>query len=672
MARKCDWFSVNGQQYDCYDVDAVHADSWDVWHDVLGYADKVYRGKAIPYSTGELTDTANYFYVYVFTAPKFKQIKIYTSVYGSDIAEIAFYNSTTIGGNSFMQEASKVNTSGDNNHHYNMAEIPEGCQLVAVTSRDIDNQGAFIPRIWADNTDGYQGKENEIIKNYDICYGYRDAATDLPTDQRYVARATTSRIRIPHPHVQISANFSKGYQISVTNFVNNTVYYSSSWYSSLYDYTILGDSFNVGIKRVVNGSEVPLNITGLHDVGLEIKIVESIETPYDDTLLRTVAEPGINYTDIRTNTRRYYSHIFGDYKYLCHMLIDNMDRENVIVPCQSLANIEIAHRLGYKLFELNVHKTATANVWVCMHGVSGKIGNELVARNGTDISNIKFEDVTESTFRDDYVYRTTEDKYRTHITFLDEALKLLKRYNMTPFIQFPNGQYQIVDYIRNIVGDNFVLYVNDTYYLNRYNYDGIFNIYKSVGTDEIRDLCRGIGAPFIYSITAEQCASYTDEQLKAMIDGCHAEGCMIAYPCAYVTPAVHLKLMDMGFDGCGPAYEVEDFTGGNMASLHDNNNFTAFQHGGSVSGGVLSLANGDTIGSNITGTAPFLSKGSLRIKFTGTLKISLGERYDEESVTGTDREIWISSWFMNANPNFTAEAVGAVTVQSCTYEASEC
>ena len=139
----------------------------------------------------------------------------------------------------------------------------------------------------------------------------------------------------------------------------------------------------------------------------------------------------------------------------------------------------------------------------------------------------------------------------------------------------------------------------------------------------------------------------------------------------YDTTEITQKLLDMGLDYTASGWEVEDFMDGNLASLHANGVFSEFTHDGTVSGGVLTLGNGEKIGTNITMTGtPNVAKGALRIRFVGTLGIKY--RSDANAVSFTSdgtKEVVLTSAFLHAIPGFEATASGTVTVYDCCYDA---
>lgn len=370
------------------------------------------------------------------------------------------------------------------------------------------------------------------------------------------------------------------------------------------------------------------------------------------------------YKTVELDHRSYPLTAFTDYKYIYHF---NANNPTALIPSQSIFDIDVAHRLGFKAFELNVHKTATAGKYVCMHGASGKIGDQLVAVDGvTDISEYRFEDCTAQQFEEDFVYNTSEAQYRTHVTFLDEAVALCKKYGMLPLLSW--ADYGAIEYFEKYTSGRYILNIYDEYYIRRSNFKGAYCLYKSLTAQELSGVLEKSGAPLYYSITNAESA-LTDAELKTLAELCHSKQSFIGCAGVYQTALKNMQLLDLGFDFMSSGWEVEDFTNGNALSLHDLSEFSTT---GSVSGGVLSLADGEMIGATYTGT-PYLAKGALRIRFNGTLVFTMGDNIDELSIESDgSRDIVLTTAFFSQTPIFSAVADGAVVVYSCVYDASVC
>ena len=379
-------------------------------------------------------------------------------------------------------------------------------------------------------------------------------------------------------------------------------------------------------------------------------------------------EDDSQYKNVELNSRFEGLSIYKDFKYLYHFGVN--DPTAAEIPPESLFDIDAAHRLGFKAFELNVHKTATPGKYVCFHGVNGKIGSELVARNGTDISDLVISEVTYQTFLEDYVYNTSNPQYRTHVTFLDEALNLCKKYGMIPWLGW--ADYGAVDYYNKYVGNRYILGIYDTWYIRKGHFKGTYSLYQTLTTEQLKEAIRKSGEPLLYCITTEQLL-LTDSELRQLAETCHENGSLIGFAGTYQTAAQNMKLIDLGYDFCASGWEVEDFTNGNLLSLRSNGTFTGFVHTGTVSNEVLSLADQDTLEVELTGETPYIAKASLKIRFSGTLVFNMGDHITNMSITSDgSRDTVITSAFFRGQPVFSAEASGSVSVYSCVFDASVC
>lgn len=359
--------------------------------------------------------------------------------------------------------------------------------------------------------------------------------------------------------------------------------------------------------------------------------------------------------------------LFKDYKYVYHFNANNLGTSEI--PLNSLHDIDIAARLGFKAYEINARETATPGYYVCMHGNSGKIGTELVARDGTDISDVAINTVTKQTFEEDYIYNTTVPELQTPVTSLEDAIKRCRKYGMFPFISWAG--YQSVKDIRKYAGDDFVIIIYDQYYLNRTAYKGALSLYKTLTDAEFAGILASERKPFIFNFTTAEIANLTDSQKAERIQACRENRCLIGAAGVYQTAAQNAALIDMGVDYLASGWEVEFFTNGDLLSI---SNFDEFTHTGSVSGGVLSLPDEGTIEATPADGADFyLSKAAIKIRFSGTLVFDFGDHITSESITSDgSKDVVFTTAFYKDNPAFKATADGAVSVYSCTYDASVC
>lgn len=359
--------------------------------------------------------------------------------------------------------------------------------------------------------------------------------------------------------------------------------------------------------------------------------------------------------------------LFKDYKYVYHFNANHLGTAEI--PLNSLHDIDVAARLGFKAYEINARETATPGYYVCMHGNSGKIGTELVARNGTDISDIAINTVTKQTFEEDYIYNTTVPELQTPVTSLENAIKRCRKYGMFPFISWAG--YQSISDIRKWAGNDFVIIIYDQYYIGRTAFKGAFVLYKTLTDADFAALMASVEKPFIFNFTTAEISNLTDVQKAARIQSCRENNCIIGAAGVYQTAAQNMALLEMGVDYLASGWEVENFTNGNLLSI---NNFSDFTHTGTISGGVLALSDEGYIQSIPSSGADFyLSKAALKIRFSGTLNFDFGDYITNESITSDgSKDVVLTTAFYKDNPAFKATADGAVNVYSCIYDASIC
>lgn len=357
--------------------------------------------------------------------------------------------------------------------------------------------------------------------------------------------------------------------------------------------------------------------------------------------------------------------LFKDFKYVYHFNANNLGTAEV--PLNSLHDIDLAHRLGFRAYEINAHETATPGYYVCLHGNSGKIGTELVARDGTDISNISIGDVTQQTFEEDYVYNTPIPELRTPVTPLDAAINACRKYGMFPIISRA-GYQSLYDY-QKWAGNDFAVIIYNTYYLGRSAYKGAYILYQTLTDAEFASIIASSEKPFIFNFTTDELRSLTESQMRARIQACRENNCLIGAAGVYQTSAENMALLDMGVDYLASGWEVDDFTDGNLLSI---GNFSDFTHTGTISGGVLSLANNGTIQPPQTPSC-YLAKGALRIRFSGTLVFGFGDHISNMSIESDgSKDIILTTAFYKSAPTFIAKASGNVAIYDCVYDASIC
>lgn len=482
------------------------------------------------------------------------------------------------------------------------------------------------------------------------------------TTNGWATRLATELFQRKSINLTVECDFENGYQCSIVAYRGNTVIVDTGWNTSARTITANEcDGFYALVKRVVNGSDVNIttsDATGLviteHGSQPVIATKKDIENIFKDT---GNIHDKIKAVDARHNPlhgKKYYAHLFMDTIWA--------DKEPVF-PSQSVFDIDCAKRLGFNIVEGNVHKTADGK-YIVMHGVDGTLGWQVKTVNDEWASGVVIADTAYDDLRNNYRYRSKYEKYRTSITSLEEFLLECKKQSIVPFIQYVDDT--MLQIVKNIVGDDFILYQ-----ATREKYDGMIYLWgnASATKEQILSICDNYGAPFMYGLADP--TSYTDAELREIVDGVHQRGCLIGWAGCYCTPETNKKLLDLGFDFSGSGWDVNEFETGNLLNAKGDIDYSDFSTTGTVENSVLMLNAGDTVTVEEL-QETFLAKGSLHIVFDGAITLSMGSKINTSFVSDGFSDSWFSTYFMEEEPVFTITANDATRILSIDYKVSKC
>ena len=346
-----------------------------------------------------------------------------------------------------------------------------------------------------------------------------------------------------------------------------------------------------------------------------------------------------------------------------HLLIDKTSGVDVVIPSESIPYIQMSRRLGYENCELNIHETSDGK-YIVGHGSGGRFGSAFEHIDGTtDISQVLFNSVTMEWIKANVRFKSLYPKYRVAPPTLEEALYECRVNHLIPFVTASSAG--IIEIVENIMGKNNYIAYNGSRSLT----DGIIYKYGSyTAVSDIKNDFDAYGPPFIYGFSNPEV--FTDEQLIDIANYAHQAGCMVGFS-AYVNMAQQQRLIGLGFDFGGTRFAVNDFESGNLCNLSGDIDFSDFTTTGTIdSDYTLRLSTGDTLTPAVTLPTPFLSKGSLHIRYTGTLTFSMGDYISTSIESDGSKTTWVSTYFMRQSPTFTLTAVDDVVIQSLTYKAS--
>lgn len=342
---------------------------------------------------------------------------------------------------------------------------------------------------------------------------------------------------------------------------------------------------------------------------------------------------------------------------------------NIIIPAQSLFDIERARRLGFDKIELNVLVTSDGK-FIANHGFSGAFGALCYSTDGTDISETLVSTMTLDYIKTYVRYNSIYEKYRVAPSTLEEALYKCKELNLIPLIQYKSGVVEIAD---KIMGKN--NYILGLYSLDRGNKtDAVCTGWLTIADpDDLVAKCDASGGAYVALLDNLNSAydNFDNDDWKALAEAVHEAGYNIGS--AYITPIRLQTLRKAGFDMLVSQIFIPSIATGNIMNLLNDSTFAGLDTTGTISNNQISLSNNDTIKPSGTFGNVFLGGGELKIRFSGKIQILLGAliniSYTFES-DGTD-DVWVSTFFEEESPTFTVKSIGNTTVYDLTYKASE-
>lgn len=347
------------------------------------------------------------------------------------------------------------------------------------------------------------------------------------------------------------------------------------------------------------------------------------------------------------------------YPHYSHIFIDKIYNNNVIIPSESVYDVRMSARLGFRIVEGNIQATATPGKYIVMHGVSGTIGSELYDPLGTTISAKVIAETAYDTIRS-YRYNSIYEKYRTPVASLEEWLQECKVNGMTPLVTYVDDiELQIV---KDIMGDNFILYGG-----TRKKFDGM--IFAWVSASNMVSKAQALGSPCMVAATL---TSLTDEELADVVKAVHNVGGLIGFAGCYETAADAQRYWKAGCDFSGSGWDVNERTVfGNLAIMTAGDDFTEFIHTGSVQAdGSLLLATGQTIQPTALSSTK-VAAGVLSVRYSGELTLTMGAHQNMTnapiSSDGTITQLF-STFFLDAVPTFLLTATESTTIYEITYK----
>lgn len=477
--------------------------------------------------------------------------------------------------------------------------------------------------------------------NRDFCFG---GILNGDINRNWLYRIVSyNKLEFPY---RTRIHIAEGYRIGVCYYLENSVYNDSGWVTDSIDIEV-DTPFRITIAKVTESTSVRANMDEfLAAVSFDTKIGSALRQSESLNNRLTAVENPFRF-------KQFFSHIGV-----------SQNKNDVIIPNQSLADVARTKRLGFDILEVNVRATSDGE-YVCLHGDNGKFGSLFIGANGEDVSATLVSSVTLDWIKTNVRFVSKYDRYKTAPFTLEEMLYECRKLRVIPLVEYKDRQ--MVELLDKIMGkDNYILSVYNQ--ILRYESDAVFGSWYSNNGVNVAWKPHLSGRPFIMGVNTSDIV-LTDEQWKATAEDLHKNGYFIST--AYVGETQKQKLFNLGFDAVASSYAINEIENGNICNLYCDTDFSDFITTGTVSGGTLTLAQNDTIVPTTVTDSVFLGGGSLHIRFDGTISLKFGKNINALTFASDGMsDVWFSTYFEEAIPTFEITASEATEVYDVTYKAS--
>lgn len=359
------------------------------------------------------------------------------------------------------------------------------------------------------------------------------------------------------------------------------------------------------------------------------------------------------------------AHIMRKNKYFSH--IDVGYYNGLIIPSQSVFDVQRSRRLGFKVMEINV-RTTSDGVFYAFHGESNCFGAAFESVDGTDISGVNVSTVTSDYIQSNIRYKSKYSKYRTTPSTVREVLIECKKNEIIPLIQYAEG---IVEFTKAIMGEN--LFFLGVYDRDRGNSDCgdcvCMSWLTGTASQFITKANKSGGAYFCgVNVTDSMYTGYSESDWSNFIDEIHKAGYFVS--CAYQSQEQVQKLLNAGIDMMASHGEINDFEHGNVFDSVSDLDYVDFTTNGNVSEGVLTLTSGQTLTPKNITESVFLGGTSLHVLYKGKIRVKMGI-VDAEFESDGKKSMWFSSFVQESIPTFLITAVGDTEILELSFKASK-
>lgn len=641
---------------------------------------KVLAGQYIN-ATTHIASSSSAFTIYTIKPYGAKKLNVMVGASDAGALSVAFYNTDSISADGYISGLTSAN-------NLTLAEmdVPSGCRLIAVTNRasvcpnpdirlSIESFSQICDELFSSlkdaqtiTTDGTEVGTKQL-RAY---INYSTGAEGSSGDYFEIWKIRNNAYKQVRCHVGLSDSAAAAIAFYSTETITTDGY--------LQEYSLQGT--NTGSSGRTYQADVPENcklivITNRNSLVATPTI--ELESTISDTLTNAIDRLNDfdgQIGDVSDNKKKANNlfrspWVFGMKNY-GHLFIETINSvnqaNNAIVPCQSLFDIDITARLGFKYIEANVQETQDG-VLIPIHGDGGAFGKEVYdAVNGTNITDVQISSVTYDWIKTNVRYRSKYEKYRTTIPTLEEFLAECKSHGISVMMTYSTKAYNLA---KKYFGDDWIAYNGN----RNAGFTGIIMQYSNLtSADAILAECDAKKPPYIHMLNTTAANVFLNSGLADLAKAVHEKDCMLGLAGCYRTAAENVKFFEEGGDVSASGWMVDEFGNGNLLCINSGIDFGKFAiTNGSVAGGVLTLSQNGTIKAGHELDSIFYGKGGLRIRFEGTIKfVSFGHNslIDCELSSDGSRSIFISSYFSEQVPKFEFFAVEQTKIFEITYNAS--
>jgi hypothetical protein len=634
---------------------------------------------------GGLSKTSVNLETYIVENALLKRIKVYLGGYNNGALAIAFYKGEEIIPENLISGVPTIAAS----KRWIEAEVPDGCVKIGITN--------YVDNLEADKVEilGINKLYNEVkqitnkLKVFDpqqtlICsnYLYSNSTIENAVSRIYYLTKEDNEVIKGDSISGIIINVVDGGTLSV--YLTDNVELSSRVETLVENISVtqlgiqiikfsnpivVGNTqtlgFKLGFKHTISNTYNPAGYIGIRYLNNDILTLSNKDFGFGLIGTKKYKERE-EFPIIRGNLGSFLNRINPYYD---HLFIDKINGVDVIIPSESIYSIAISKRLGFDMIELNVKATSDGH-FVVMHGEGGAFGSQFEHIDGkTNIASTLINSVTLEWIKTNVRYKSIYPKYRTAPSTLEEMLYECKNCEIIPFVQRTDVKVNNVwvystDVANKIMGrDNYISYGGGP---KRITSAPIYYFGGENTLSEILTVVEKYGNPFIYAFN--NVTKFTDEELTEIVDTLHTKGCFVAFVGCYQREPLNQKLLRMGFDMSASGWNVPVFIDSNIVCADD---FGQFVHNGTISDNVLSLKQGDVIYIKNQGGTPFLSVGLLQIRFTGTIRIKMGNYIDDDFTSDGNNALTLTTYYIESAPIFNIEAKSDVTITEILFKASK-